>query len=81
MSELHDRNYFLVGCTDRQQFQPIRAGFHSHFSWSDDGMGEEEGKQISEGVWRQVQEEEVHHVARYLLARGEGVEIRGVVLQ
>lgn len=35
---------------------------------TDGAMGEEERIQIEEGVWGQIQEEEIYNVARHLLA-------------
>jgi hypothetical protein len=41
---------------------------HHLCCWTDGSVGMEEGEEVSQGVWRQVQAQEVCHLAGYLVS-------------
>lgn len=62
MPQLHVRDFGVDSHLD-DHGELEYVFIHCFGSGPDGALGEEEGGQVPEGVWRQVQEEEVLHVA------------------
>lgn len=67
LSKLFDRDDFLGWGLFDQRPQLGCSDLSTCFSGPDGAVGQEERAQISTGIWGQVQEEEVHYAARYMV--------------